>query len=71
MTRLDQMVEFYAAESPATYVMNDAKFKAQRFAMEMKRAGYRRISYEVLDLYAERMAQECKKLIQHQWKANR
>ena len=32
MTRLDQMVEFYAAEYPFTYVMDDAKFMAKKFA---------------------------------------
>lgn len=63
MTRLDQMVEFYAAEYPFTYVMDDAKFMAKKFATEMKRAGYHRVNYEVLDVYAEKVSQVCKELI--------
>ena len=55
MTRLNQMVEFYAAEYPFTYVMDDAKFMVQKFATEMKQAGYHRVNYEVLDVYAGRV----------------
>jgi len=65
MTRLNQMVEFYAAEYPFTYVMDDAKFMVQKFATEMKQAGYHRVNYEVLDVYAEKVSQVCKELIHY------
>ena len=65
MTRLDQMVKFYAAEYPFTYVMDDAKFVAEKFATEMKRAGYHLINDEVLDVYAEKVSAVCKELIHY------
>jgi transposase InsO family protein len=43
------MVAFYAAEYPFTHVMDDAKFMVQKFATEMKRAGYHRVERPMRD----------------------
>lgn len=36
-----------------------------KIATEMKRIGYHRVNYEVLDVYAEKVSQVCKELIHY------